>query len=406
MALTDIAIKNARPSDKAFKLFDGGGLFLLITPSNQRYWRLKFRHGGKEKLLALGVYPEVSLAAARKRREEARDSLAQGVDPSAQRKEVKRLATLSAATSFEAVAREWFENQREGWSAGYAEKVMGSLEGDVFPTLGNMPIADIEAHTLVGMLRAVEARGVRETAKRILQRTRAVFQYGIMTGRCTRNPASDVDAQVILKKGPAVQHMARIRPLELPTLMRDIAAYEGEPVTRLALELMALTFVRTAELIGATWQEFDEDAKEWRIPASRMKMKTPHIVPLTRQAMSVLEQLREINGAREFVFHSPQGRKPISNNTMLYALYRMGYKSRMTGHGFRGLAATTLREMGYARDLVDRQLAHAERNQVTAAYVHAEFLQDRRKMMQHWADYIDAARKGAKVIPGKFETAA
>ncbi|QBC32398.1 integrase arm-type DNA-binding domain-containing protein [Pandoraea sp. XY-2] len=406
MALTDIAIKNARPSDKAYKLFDGGGLFLLITPSNQKYWRLKYRHSGKEKLLALGVYPEVSLAAARKKREEARDSLAHGTDPSAQRKEVKRLAMLSAATSFEAVAREWFESQREGWSAGYAEKVIGSLEGDVFPTLGNMPIADIEAHTLVGVLRAVEARGVRETAKRILQRTRAVFQYGIMTGRCMRNPASDVDAQVILKKGPAVQHMARIRPLELPTLMRDIAAYEGEPVTRLALELMALTFVRTAELIGATWQEFDEDAKEWRIPASRMKMRTPHIVPLTRQAISVLEQLRQINGAREFVFHSPQGRKPISNNTMLYALYRMGYKSRMTGHGFRGLAATTLREMGYTRDLVDRQLAHAERNQVTAAYVHAEYLQDRRKMMQHWADYIDAARKGAKVIPGKFETAA
>ncbi|MDM8358822.1 tyrosine-type recombinase/integrase [Pandoraea communis] len=406
MALTDIAIKNARPSDKAYKLFDGGGLFLLITPANQKYWRLKYRHSGKEKLLALGVYPEVSLAAARKKREEARDSLAQGADPSAQRKEVKRLAILSAATSFEAVAREWFESQRGGWSAGYAEKVIGSLEGDVFPTLGDMPIADIEAHTLVGVLRAVEARGVRETAKRILQRTRAVFQYGIMTGRCARNPASDVDAQVILKKGPAVQHMARIRPLELPTLMRDIATYEGEPVTRLALELMALTFVRTAELIGATWHEFNEDAREWRIPASRMKMRTPHIVPLSRQAMSVLEELRQINGAREFVFHSPQGRKPISNNTMLYALYRMGYKSRMTGHGFRGLAATTLREMGYTRDLVDRQLAHAERNQVTAAYVHAEYLQDRRKMMQHWADYIDAARRGAKVIPGKFETAA
>lgn len=406
MALTDIAIKNARPSDKAYKLFDGGGLFLLITPANQKYWRLKYRHSGKEKLLALGVYPEVSLAAARKKREEARDSLAQGADPSAQRKEVKRLAILSAATSFEAVAREWFESQRGGWSAGYAEKVIGSLEGDVFPTLGDMPIADIEAHTLVGVLRAVEARGVRETAKRILQRTRAVFQYGIMTGRCARNPASDVDAQVILKKGPAVQHMARIRPLELPTLMRDIATYEGEPVTRLALELMALTFVRTAELIGATWHEFNEDAREWRIPASRMKMRTPHIVPLSRQAMSVLEELRQINGAREFVFHSPQGRKPISNNTMLYALYRMGYKSRMTGHGFRGLAATTLREMGYTRDLVDRQLAHAERNQVTAAYVHAEYLQDRRKMMQHWADYIDAARRGAKVIPDKFETAA
>lgn len=406
MALTDTAIKNAKPTDKPYKLFDGGGLFLLVTPAGQKYWRLKYRHSGKEKLLALGVYPDVGLAAARKKREEARDGLAQGADPSAAKKETKRLAALSAATSFEAVAREWYESQRGGWSAGYAEKVIASLEGDVFPTLGDRPVTEIEAHHLVEVLRVVEARGVRETAKRILQRSRAVFQYGIMTGRCARNPASDIDAGVILKKGPAVQHMARVKSLELPELMRSIAAYDGEPVTRLALELMALTFVRTSELIGARWEEFDEQANEWRIPAERMKMRTPHIVPLSNQATSILKQLREINGSREFVFHSPQGRKPISNNTMLYALYRMGYKSRMTGHGFRGLAATVLREMGYSRDLVDRQLAHAERNQVTAAYVHAEYLPERRQMMQHWGDFLDASRSGAKVIPGRFGAAA
>lgn len=406
MTLTDTAIKNAKPAGKAYKMFDGGGLFLLVTPASQKYWRLKYRLGGKEKLLALGVYPEVSLAAARKRRDEAREGLAAGGDPSEAKKETKRLAALSAATSFEAVSREWFESQRGGWSEGYAEKVMGSLEGDVFPTLGKRPIAEIEAHHLVAVLRGVEARGVRETAKRILQRTRAVFQYGIMTGRCARNPASDIDAGVILKKGPAVQHMARVKAVELPQLMRDIAAYDGEPVTRLALELMALTFVRTSELIGAHWDEFDENSAEWRIPAERMKMGSPHIVPLSSQAITTLKQLREINGDSEFVFRSVQGRKPISNNTMLYALYRMGYKSRMTGHGFRGLAATTLREMGYSRDLVDRQLAHAERNQVTAAYVHAEYLPERRQMMQHWGDFIDASRSGAKVILGKFGSAA
>ncbi|WP_449412594.1 tyrosine-type recombinase/integrase [Pandoraea soli] len=406
MSLTDTAIKNAKPASKAYKLFDGGGLFLLVTPAGQKYWRLKYRHAGKEKLLALGVYPEISLAAARKSREEAREGLTQGADPNTAKKETKRLAALAAATSFEAVAREWYESQRGGWSTSYAEKVIGSLEGDVFPTLGSRPVDEIEAHHLVGVLRAVEARGVRETAKRILQRSRAVFQYGIMTGRCARNPASDIDAGVILKKGPAVQHMARVKPLEIANLMRDIAAYDGEPVTRLALEFMALTFVRTAELIGARWNEIDEEAGEWRIPAERMKMRTPHIVPLSQQAIGVLKQLQEINGAREFVFHSPQGRKPISNNTMLYALYRMGYKSRMTGHGFRGLAATILREMGYSRDLVDRQLAHAERNQVTAAYVHAEYLPERRQMMQHWANFVEASRSGAKVITGKFGSAA
>ncbi|WP_206953333.1 tyrosine-type recombinase/integrase [Trinickia acidisoli] len=406
MPLTDTAIKNAKAADKPIKMFDGGGLFLLVNPAGQRYWRLKYRFDGKEKLLAIGVYPETGLAAARKRRDEARELLAAGTDPGEAKKEAKRQRALSAANSFEAVAREWFEGQRGGWTAGYADKVIASLEGDVFPTLGARPIAEIEAHHLVDILRTVEARGVRETAKRILQRSRAVFQYGIMTGRCARNPASDVDAAVILKKGPGVQHMARVKALELPQLMRDIAGYGGDLVTRLALEFMAVTFVRTAELIGAKWDEINAEAAEWRIPAERMKMKTPHIVPLSRQALAILEQLHTINGSREFVFRSPQGRGPISNNTMLYALYRMGYKSRMTGHGFRGLAATALREMGYSRDIVEVQLAHVERNQVTAAYVHAEYLPERRQMMQHWSDFVDAARSGAKVVAGKFGAAA
>jgi integrase len=406
MPLTDTAIKKAKAADKPVKMFDGGGMFLLVTPTGQRYWRLKYRFDGKEKLLAIGVYPETGLAAARKKREEARELLAAGVDPGTAKKEAKRQRALSVANSFEAVAREWFEGQRGGWTATYADKVIASLEGDVFPALGSRPISEIEAHHLVDLLRAVEARGVRETAKRILQRSRAVFQYGIMTGRCARNPASDVDAAVILKKGPPVQHMARVKALELPQLMRDIAAYDGEAVTRLALEFMALTFVRTKELIGMQWTEIDTTAAEWRIPAERMKMRTPHIVPLSRQALAILEQLRAINGAREFVFHSPQSRGPISNNTMLYALYRMGYKSRMTGHGFRGLAATILREMGYGRDLVDRQLAHAERNQVTAAYVHAEYLPERRKMMQTWSDFVGSARTGGNVVAGNFGNAA
>ncbi|AGZ29651.1 MULTISPECIES: tyrosine-type recombinase/integrase [Burkholderia] len=394
MPLTDKAVKNAKAGDKPVKLFDGGGMFLLVTPAGQRYWRLKYRVNGKEKLLALGVYPDVSLAVARKKRDEAREKLAAGIDPNEAKREVKRTARIAAASSFEAVAREWFDNQRVGWTETYAEKVIHSLEIDAFPKIGSRPISSIEAPEMLEIIRAIEARGVRETAKRLLQRSRAVFQYAIMTGRCTRNPSADIDAETILKKGPGVQHMARVKPLEIPQLMRDIAAYPGEPVTRLALELMALTFVRTKEMIRAQWAEFDEAAAEWRVPPERMKMRDPHIVPLSRQSLVVLEQLRQINGDRPHVFYSVHGRAPISNNTMLFALYRMGYKSRMTGHGFRGLAATMLRELGYSRDVVDRQLAHAERNQVTAAYAHAEYLPERRRMMQHWADHLDKLKAG------------
>ncbi|MDG0025954.1 integrase arm-type DNA-binding domain-containing protein [Trinickia sp. Y13] len=399
MALTDMAIRNAKPTEAQQKLFDGGGLFLLIKPSGGKRWVLKYRFGGKEKSLALGTYPAVPLVDARKKRDEAREKLSAGIDPGEAKKEAKREAQIAAANSFEAVAREWFESQRPGWTDDYADKVIHSLEIDVFPKIGARPIADIDAPHMLDIVRAVEARGVRETAKRILQRSRAVFQYGIMTGRCTRNPAADIDAQTVLKKGPGVQHMARVKAVEVPQLMRDIDAYQGDIVTRLALRFMALTFVRTKEMIRAEWSEFDEAAAEWRIPAERMKMRDPHIVPLSRQALDVLAHLRQINGQHRHVFYSVQGRGPISNNTMLFALYRMGYKSRMTGHGFRGLAATALRELGYSRDVVERQMAHAERNQVTAAYVHAEYLPERRRMMQVWGEHLDQLRDGATVIP-------
>lgn len=383
-------VRKAKPAEKSYRLADGKGLYLEVMPNGSRYWRMKYRFGDKEKRAAFGVYPEVSLAQARERCLAARKMLAGGIDPSEQKREVKRARALEASSSFEVVAREWFESQKEAWTEVYAGKVINSLEVDVFPRMGARPISDIEAPHMLEIVRAIEARGVRETAKRVLQRSRAVFQYGIMTGRCSRNPAADIDAETVLKKGAGVKHMARVKPVEIPQLIRDIAGYQGDVVTRLALRFMALTFVRTTEMINAEWTEFDEKAAEWRIPAERMKMRDPHIVPLSLQALEVLRDLRELNGNERHVFHSVQGRSrgPISNNTMLFALYRMGYKSRMTGHGFRGLAATVLRELGYSRDVVDRQLAHAERNQVTAAYVHAEYLPERRKMMQHWADYL------------------
>lgn len=399
MALSDLKVRTAKPAEKQQKLYDGGGLLLLITPAGGKRWVFKYRSEGKEKSLALGVYPDVSLSDARKRRDAAREKLASGVDPSEAKKADKRAAKIAAANSFEAVAREWFETQRAGWSETYADKVINCLEIDAFPRIGTRPIASIEAPEILDIVKTVEARGVRETAKRVLQRSRAVFQYGIMTGRCARNPAADIDAETVLKKSPGVQHMARVKAAEIPQLMRDIDEYQGDLVTRLALRFMALTFVRTKEMIRAEWSEFDEAAAEWRIPAERMKMRDPHIVPLSRQALEVLAQLRAINGPHRFVFYSVQGRGPISNNTMLYALYRMGYKSRMTGHGFRGLAATALRELGYSRDVVERQMAHAERNQVTAAYVHAEYLPERRRMMQRWSDRLDELRAGAAIMP-------
>ncbi|WP_186057675.1 tyrosine-type recombinase/integrase [Burkholderia gladioli] len=399
MPLTDIQVRNAKAGDTPYKLTDGGGMFLLVQPNGGKYWRLSYRFLGKQKTLALGVYPAVTLAAARKKRDDAREQIAAGSDPGEAKKEAKRAAEIAAANSFEAVAREWFDSQHPGWTDSYAKKVLHSLKVDVFPKIGARPISEIDSPQMLAIVREVEARGVRETAKRILQRSRAVFQYGIMTGRCTRNPAADIDAQTVLKKGPGVQHMARVKATEIPQLMRDIDAYQGDLVTRLALQLMALTFVRTTEMIRAEWAEFNEAAAEWRVPPERMKMRDPHIVPLSRQALDVLAQLRAMNGNHRFVFYSVQGRSHISNNTMLYALYRMGYKSRMTGHGFRGLAATALRELGFGRDVVERQMAHAERNQVTAAYVHAEYLPERRRMMQVWGDHLDRLKAGAEIIP-------
>jgi integrase len=389
--LTDLQIRKAKPAEKTYRLSDGKGMYLEIAPTGSKYWRMKYLFDGKEKRAAFGVYPEVSLSDARAKCLEARKMLADGIDPGEHKKDQKRTRVIEATSSFRIVATEWFENQKDAWSEGYADKVLKSLQIDVFPHIGDRPLSDINAPQMLELVRRVESRGVRETAKRILQRSNAVFQYGIMTGRCTRNPAAEIDAETILKRSAGVQHMARVKALEIPKLMQDIAAYDGEVVTRLALQFMALTFVRTKEMIEMDWAEVDEKAAEWRIPAERMKMRDPHIVPLSRQALAVLAQLREFNSASRHVFHSVHGRKPISNNTMLYALYRMGYKSRMTGHGFRGLAATVLRELGYSRDIVDRQLAYAERNQVTAAYVHAEYLPERTRMMQHWGDYIDAA---------------
>lgn len=398
--LTDPDIRNAKPKDKPFKLADGGGLFLLVNASGSKYWRMKYRYAGKEKLLALGVYPDVTLKQARQKRDLARKKLSDGLDPGEVRKAAAREKKLAAVNSFEAVAREWYAKQLHTWVKSHSRDVLRRLEGNIFPAIGPRPIAELEATELLATIRKIEERGAYDLAHRVLAVCGQVFRFGIATGRCKRDISADLRGALTPHKA---KHQAAVRPEELPDLVRSIDSYDkttGDTMTRLALQLMAETFVRTSELIGAVWEEFDIEAALWVIPAGRMKMKTEHIVPLTRQALALLEELKAVCGGSRFLFPGRNRDKPISNNTMLYALYRLGYKGRMTGHGFRAVASTILNESGLFRpDVIEHQLAHCERNEVRGAYNRAEYLPERRKMMQWWADFLQSIRSGGKVLP-------
>jgi integrase len=403
MALTESTLKNAKPAEKAYKLADGLGMFLLIKPNGSRLWRLKYRFAGKEKLLALGSYPEVSLKRAREHRDAARQLLKEGKDPAMERKTARRAVKLNAENAFEQVAREFVQQQKARWSKAHAADVLHRLEIYIFPDLGSRPIANISALELLDVIRKLEARGATDLSHRMLQTCGQVFRYGVVTGRCAKDVAADLRGALV----PHVQkHQPSIPPTELPELLTAIQGYDGDAVSRLGLQFLALTFVRTAELIGATWPEFDEGGGLWVIPAARMKMKREHLVPLSRQTLALLTQLRNLNGDARFVFAGANPRKHISNNTLLYALYRLGYHSRMTGHGFRALASTILneeRERGshsFGPDVVERQLAHQERNKVRGAYNRAEYLRERSAMMAWWADYLDQQAGGVFVDVG------
>jgi integrase len=400
MPLTDTAVRNAKGREKPQKLSDGGGLHLLVNPDGARYWRMAYRHQGRQKTLALGVYPIVSLADARMARNAAKKLLARDVDPSQARKDQKRGARLSAKNTFEAVAREWCENQKEGWTARYHSHVVTQLEADVYPQIGSQPIMNIEPPDLLAVLRKVEKRGALEIAKRLRQTVGQVFRYGIVTGRAKRDPS--VDLKGALKAAGRQAHHKAMPREDLPEFLRALSAYDGAARTRLGLRLAVLTFVRTTELRAACWDEIDLEGAEWRIPAERMKMRSPHIVPLSRQAVETFTELRTIAGKSRYVFPSPGGENYMSNNTMLYAMYRMGFHGRATVHGFRAVASTLLNEMGFHPDWIERQLAHDERNKVRAAYNHAQYLPERRRMMQQWADYLDDLADGAKIIVHRF----
>ncbi|WP_296596632.1 integrase arm-type DNA-binding domain-containing protein [Phenylobacterium sp.] len=395
MPLTDAKLRTLKPAAKPYKLSDSEGLHILVTTTGSMLWRLAYRFGGKQKLLALGSYPFVTLADAREARFQAKKLLKDGKDPGHERKMEKRRKRVAEGHTFRAVADEWFELRKDTWAKSYADRLRSRLDADLLPELGARPIASIEPIEVLDVIRKVEKRDAVEMAKRIMQMASAIFRYGVATSRCPRDPTFDLRGA--LKPAKEVKSRSALAASELPDFLHRLDAYEGDELTRLALELVLLTFVRTAELRFAAWAEFeglDGDEPLWRIPPERMKMRRAHLVPLAPQAVAVLKKLRKISGRFDQVFPAPTRSKVISENTMLYALYRMGYHGRATVHGFRKTASTVLNEQNYNRDWIEMQLAHAE-GSVRSIYNAAEWLPGRRDMMKWWADYLDRRRAEA-----------
>lgn len=403
MPLTDTAVRNAKPTEKAFKLSDERGMFLLVTPAGGKLWRIKYRILGKEKLLALGAYPDVSLRDARDRRDEARKLIAAGIDPSERKQAEKRTALKAAGDSFEAIGREWLGRRGKVWTPAHTVRETRRLERDLFPWLGRRPISSIDAADLLDALRRVEERGAIETAHRLRSLASQIFAYAVSTRRATRNPATDLSGEALQRAKPT--HRAAItEPAKIGGLLRSLDAYEGTFVTKCALRLAPLLFVRPGELRHAEWAEIDLDAALWEIPGAKMKMAAPHVVPLSRQSVAILTELKALTGGARYVFPSARSdKRPMSDNAVLSALRRMGYaKDEMSGHGFRAMARTVLDEvLEFRPDFIEHQLAHAVRDPNGRAYNRTAHLAERRKMMQAWADYLDGLKTGGDVLPFK-----
>lgn len=399
MALTDTGARSAKPKAKPYKLADERGMFLLVNPTGAKWWRLKYRIDGREKLLSLGVYPEVGLKDARTKRDAARKLIEGGIDPSLNRQVQKAARIERAENSFETVAREWYAKKSPKWAESHASKVLTRLEQDVFPWIGGRPIADVAAPELLATLRRIETRGAIETAHRAHQSCGQIFRYAVATGRADRDISGDLRGA--LQPVVSTHHASITDPKEIGALMRAIEGYSGNLVTKCAIRLAPLVFLRPGELRNAEWAEIDMDKGEWRIPAEKMKSRAPHIVPLSKQAAAILLELKPLTGEGRRVFPGERSiERPMSENTVNAALRRMGYTSQqMTGHGFRSMASTLLNEHGWHRDAIERQLAHGERDEVRAAYNYAEHMPERRKMMQWWADHLAALAAGGKVIP-------
>ncbi|HEY2559326.1 MAG TPA: integrase arm-type DNA-binding domain-containing protein [Caldimonas sp.] len=392
MSLSDAAIRNAKPGAKTVRMFDGGGLYLELAPSGGKWWRLKYRHGNKEKRLSLGIYPDVGLKVARARRDEARKQIAEGVDPSAARQETKHAMRRDALSTLEAVSRAWLAHRASGWSPGTLEAIKASLENHVFPAIGARPIRAIVARDIKQVVQAIDKQGAGETAGRLFQRLRSIYRYALSEDLVETDPTYPLKPAEILRPRD-VTHRLALSEVDMPVFFGRLDAYEGDPSTKAALELLILTAVRPGELRGARWKEIDYSRSVWRIPAVRMKMAAEHLVPLSIQARTVLESIKCVSGGHELVFPSPfYPGKSLSDGTLNSALARLGYKGIATAHGFRTLFSMCANEAGWNSDVIEKQLSHDERDEVRGAYNRAQWLPERVKLMQWWANHLQTFR--------------
>ena len=387
MKLNARQVDAAKPREKAYKLADGAGLYLEVVPSGSRYWRMKYRFNGKEKRMAFGVYPAVSLAQARALRDEAKKKLAEGIDPSFAKKEEKLVRDVQLNNTFQAVALEWHGTKVSRWSEGYASDIIEAFNKDIFPYIGQQPVNEIKPLVLLNVLRRMESRGATEKAKKVRQRCSEVFRYAIVTGRAEYNPAADLTSAM---SGHESKHYPFLTVEELPDFFKALSGYTGSPLVVLAARLLILTGVRTGELRGAFWSEFDLEKAVWEIPAERMKMKRPHLVPLSTQALEIVQQLKVMSGQYPLVFPGRnEPRKTMSEASINQVFKRIGYTGQVTGHGFRHTMSTILHEEGFNTAWIETQLAHVDKNAIRGTYNHALYLEGRREMMQWYADYID-----------------
>lgn len=387
MTLTARQVETTKPKEKSYKLFDGGGLYLEVTAKGSRYWRMKYRFGGKEKRLAFGVFPTVTLAEAREMRNQAKKVLATGGDPGEVKKEEKAIQKLSTGNTFEAIAREWHKSKADRWSLRYRDEIIDTFEKDIFPYIGKRPIAEIKPLELLETLRKMEKRGALEKMRKVRQRCGEVYRYAIITGRAEYNPAPDLATALT---PPKKQHFPFLTAEELPYFLRDLAGYTGSVITKTATKIILLTAVRTQELRFARWQDIDLEKGIWEIPAEVMKMKRPHVVPLSKQVIELFNSLKPLSGHYELVFIGRNDhRKPISKESVNQVIELLGYKGRLTGHGFRHTMSTILHEKGFNSAWIETQLAHIDKNAIRGTYNHAQYMDGRREMMQWYADYID-----------------
>ncbi|MBK5142873.1 tyrosine-type recombinase/integrase [Budviciaceae bacterium BWR-B9] len=400
MALTDIQIRTAKPQDKAYTLNDGQGLSLLVEPNGSKGWRFRYRFAGKPKMISFGTYPEVSLSAARQKKAEARELVANNVNPSEIRKTEKAELKAAAANTFEIVAREWHQHKLEGWTAGYASDMLEGLEKDIFPYLGQRVVSEIKPLEVLEVLRRIESRGALERMKKVRQSCGQIFRYAIVTGRAETNPASELTGALKTAKS---KHFPHLLAPELPPFLQTLSSYHGSKITQLATRLLMITGVRTIELRAAEWKEFDLDKALWLIPSERMKMRRPHLVPLSHQALDILSQLKEITGRYRLVFTGRNDcTKPMSEAAINQVIKRIGYNGKATGHGFRHTMSTILHEQGYNTAWIETQLAHADKNSIRGTYNHAQYLDGRGEMLQWYADYLDSLEHDGNVVHGSF----